>query len=243
MPTSLKKSLSLLVSCGVIACSHSSQYVPKNSPRSRLLFVENQWAAHKDGVTTLIPGLQLKQAVLDTHLYLTEKAVHKSVGAVSTYTVQQRLSEPGLLVWVNGDNGPAIWKDEQTGDFRGVAAPRQWQGLSEAVGCVKRARDEADLATATATPGVVVAWTGAGIALGGVGAWLGMWAYDSDDDALFTAGVVTALVAGGVGLVLALVGRSRVMLGQAHAVDAVNIYNDDYSETPACAGTLTNTGR
>jgi hypothetical protein len=149
-------------------------------------------------------------------------------GGKLTYVAKQRIIEPGSITWAYGEGMLAVK------DWKVVAVPHRWLGLSDAVSCVDRAREMADSATSNATTGLVVAWTGAGIALAGVGTGLGMWAYDWDDDDLFTAGILSMLISGGVGLVLAFIGADRVFYSRTQAVDAVNIYNDFYQETPGC---------
>lgn len=110
-----------------------------------------------------------------------------------------------------------------------VAVAPHWAGLGSALACVPAARDYAARAEARSASGSAMATMGAVITLGGL-----TWAAVNPDAGPIDASLLGATSAvGGLGLWIG--GGVLLRQGQARAVDAVNVYNDEWPTTAACA--------
>jgi hypothetical protein len=114
---------------------------------------------------------------------------------------------------------------ELLAEGRVVAKGYDFDGLSDFVSCVPRARIHAESAEARGASVVPLSVAGVALAVGGIGGLSGLGFWESDRKA---AG---ALLLGGlamqvVGLVLVGLGAQAKVSANGHAVDAMNEYND-----------------
>jgi hypothetical protein len=135
-------------------------------------------------------------------------------------------SAPSELVWRYHDHF------QVTREGKIVAEQRDWDSLSGVVACVPRAREWADSAASGDRTGSVLSWTGLAVLAGGVvaGSVLLFSDLNNTDQSLLGAGIMLGgAVTGGTLAVTGLITRARA---DAHAIDAVNLYND---ERASCA--------
>lgn len=163
----------------------------------------------------------------------------------STYV--RETAEPGEIVWAYDTSLIA------TRDGQPIARPTTWGGLTEAVACVDEARTYAEEAESKGTWGQALAYTGAGVMLTSpvlglatgiaVGAGVGFGTSALTNEPLFALysfpiAYVTTL---GATFLFLMAGAAtsvggNVLVAQAWppALDAVNVYNDNFATEPAC---------
>jgi len=109
---------------------------------------------------------------------------------------------------------------------REIASGVTWNGLTEYVKCVPKAREHAESAESNGKGAVALSWIGAGLGLGSLGSLGGLAVYEKDKE--LAAGILGIGVAAAItGVVLAAVGRNQKNVANGHAVDAMNYYNDE----------------
>lgn len=131
--------------------------------------------------------------------------------------VEPRVLAPNELT-LRYDNEFQVWSPQGR-----VATGVRYDGLTDYVDCVPKARQHAEEAEGAGNTAVGLTAAGITLAFGGLGGLAGL---ASDDPQ-----VMGALLLGGVGvevlaLVLTAVGRTYKVDANGHAVDAVNYYND-----------------
>jgi len=127
------------------------------------------------------------------------------------------------------------WDDGLTAnkDGKEVSRGQGWDGLPEAVECVPRAQELAADADSSASTGSGMLWGGVGAMVGGMAVGIGLAAADTDNVGTGIGVMIAGLVGGAV---LMIIGGNKIGGAQTKAVDAVNIYNDEYGASPQCAG-------
>jgi hypothetical protein len=142
--------------------------------------------------------------------------------STSRYTPQHLPSQ--ALAW-HFDDGLEVYKGGQK-----IAGQNTWSGLAEAVACVDAARDEAESAHSKSILAKVFVYSGSAVALAGSAGMIGGVAQSEMNETLVLAGGGAAIG----GLLSLLVGVLFDAGARPDALDAVNIYNDEYAATPGC---------
>lgn len=147
------------------------------------------------------------------------------VGCSSTAKYKPQHLGAQELAW-HFDNGLEVHQDGKK-----VSGGVWWGGLEDTVGCVEAAADEASGARNKAVIGKSIVFGSGAIAIGGSGVMLAsVFQEDTDTNLLLTgAGVAIG------GLLTMIVGVLVDAGATPDAIDAVNIYNDEYASTPGCA--------
>ncbi len=153
--------------------------------------------------------------------------LHLGGCAASSYHPQQ--AAPRELHW-RFDNGLEVH-----GSAGKVAGQATWDGLPQATRCVHEAKVEAETARAQALTGKVLGLSGLVATIVGMGIFL-------SNITLLHAGTPEQQRGQAIGAMLFLSGPVFAIAGASfegvsftHALDAVNLYNDEQRTRPGCA--------
>jgi len=137
---------------------------------------------------------------------------------VTSYAPQLRAQGELTLHYDDGFSMSAEGKE--------VAAGNGWNGLTDYVKCVPRAREHAESAETAGAASTVLSILGGSIGVASLGSLGGLAVYKENDPDLALSILGVGVAAAVTGVVLAAIGRNEKNVANGHAVDAMNYYND-----------------
>ncbi len=132
-------------------------------------------------------------------------------------------------LYLQYDGGFEVWSNGSL-----IATGPGWAGLQDHVGCSPAARKHAEAAESEGGFSMAYRILGGGLALGGVGAFVGGVAnFDDKDGRWVWVGAGLSSVA--LATVFAVLGRHKQVQANGNAVDALNYFNDAvYADAGQC---------